>query len=162
LTNAEKEKRLAQSDLAALKRELTELKKTQEGHVLLQKSDETALRTRLSKLEADIVPRLESSREKLERKLEKATELARSLHRDLDNERSVTRGLMDNIGSLKEENERRKAESADLSAQVKDLSEQVQDLMFTLTAQERIKDEGGSGGDMQVQQKTAPARRKKK
>lgn len=141
---------------------LDELKIAQDGHVSSQQAEATTLRSRLKTLEEEILPNLHKDKAKLEKKLEKATEQTRNLHKDLDSERSVTRGLMENIGKLKEENERRKSESVSLQSQVKDLHEQVQDLMFTLTAQARIKEEGGAGGDVQVQQKATPTRRRKK
>lgn len=76
--------------------------------------------------------------------------LARALNKDLLSERSVTQGLMDNMAKLRQENDEQKAKTSSLEAQIKDLSEQIQDLMFTLTAQARVTEEGGAGGDLQV------------
>lgn len=162
LAIAQRSEAKAQNNLVVVQAQLDKLQKEQEGHVLQRNEDVLAMRARLESLEQDIVPSLEKDRARLEKKSEKATDLARSLHKDLDGERSVTRGLMDNISKLKEENEKRKAESNSLQGQVQDLTEQVQDLMFTLTAQARIKEEGGAGGDVQIQQKATPARRRKK
>lgn len=93
---------------------------------------------------------------------------ARTLHRDLDSERSVSRGLLDNLGKLKEENEKRKSETDGLQAQIKDLNEQLQDLMFTLSAQAQLAQSEAAGGDLVIGQSSTPtkspasARRKKR
>lgn len=162
LTSAERSKKKAEGTVETLQAQLDKMKKEQEAHQSSQSTEAASLRERLRTLEEEIVPSLERDRKRLEKKLEKANDLARILHKDLDSERSVTRGLMDNLAMLKEENEKRKSESDSLQNQVKDLNEQVQDLMFTLTAQARIKEEGGAGGDVHVQQKATPTRRRKK
>lgn len=162
LISTEQSKKQADLTVKELQSQFDKISKAQEGHVLLADSEAASLRARLKLLEEEIVPNMEKDRSRLEKKFEKAAEATRSLHKELDNERSVTHGLMANISKLKEENEQRKSESTSLQDQVKDLHEQVQDLMFTLTAQARIKEEGGAGGDVQVQQKATPTRRRKK
>lgn len=162
LATAQRSEAKAQRNLLSLQNQLDKLHKEQAEHTSMRNDDVAAMRARLESLEQEIVPGLEKDRARLEKKLEKATDLARSLHKDLDGERSVTRGLMDNISKLKDENEKRRSESNSLQDQVKDLTEQVQDLMFTLTAQAKIKEEGGAGGDVQVQHKATPTRRRKK
>lgn len=162
LEAARRSEKKAQQDLSQVQAQLAKLQEEQKGHVLLRDTEAASMKERLTTLEKDILPALEKDKARLEKKLEKASDLTRSLHKDLDSERSVTRGLMDNISKLKEENEKRKSESVSLQDQVRDLTEQVQDLMFTLTAQARIKEEGGAGGDVQVQQKPTPPRRRRK
>lgn len=162
LSAAERSKQQADATVRDLQLQLGKIKTEQDSHVAKRGSESASVKSRLKLLEEETLPSLEKDKGRLEKKLEKATEMTRSLHKELDSERSVTRGLMDNIGKLKEENEKRKSESSSLQDQVQDLQEQVQDLMFTLTAQARIKEEGGAGGDVQVQQKATPSRRRKK
>lgn len=143
----------ALAEVRAFKKQLGELKQQHAADQRARQDEENALRARLALLEMEQIPSLERDRQRMEKKLEKATDLARSLHKDLDGERSVTRGLMDKIGILKEENEKRKEERDGMQAQIQDLSEQLQDVLFTLSAQAQIAENGGAGGDVIIEQK---------
>jgi BRCA1-associated protein len=156
LQAAEARRETATSAAKRYEAELEVVRKQQETIAVRKQAEEYALRTRLKLLEEETIPEMERDRSRLEKKLEKATELARTFQKDLQEERTVSKGLLANMAKLKEENEQRKAETDSLKTQVQDLNEQVQDLMFTLTAQAKIAEEGGEGGDVQlVPQQTA-------
>ncbi|SOV02857.1 uncharacterized protein UDID_06045 [Ustilago sp. UG-2017a] len=97
---------------------------------------------------------LKKDKEKSDRKAEKAVELARALEKDLHSERSISKGLMDRLGKVKES-------ETGLEAQVVDLQEQVNDLMFFVQARDKIDQEGGEaqGGDIEIKEK--PSRKGK-
>jgi BRCA1-associated protein len=62
---------------------------------------------------------LERDNARLEQKAEKAIGLARTLERELAIEREVSKGLYDNIKSMKEENATRSKETAEMKLQVR-------------------------------------------
>ena len=150
LVAAEARRESATSAAKRYEAELEVVRKQQEAIAVRKEAEEYALRTRLKLLEEETVPSMEREKARIEKKLEKATDLARTFQKELQEEKTVTRGLLANMGKLKEENEQRKAETEQLKSQVEELNEQVQDLMFTLTAQARIAEQGGEGGDVQL------------
>lgn len=156
LALAEARRERATSTVKRFEAELEVLKKQQEAALGSKEAEEYALRARLKSLEGGIVPELERERARLEKKAEKATELARTFSKDLQAERSLSKGLLENMSKLKEENERRKGETDQLKKDVQDLQEQVQDLMFTLTAQGKVAEAGGVGGDVQIVRRADP------
>jgi BRCA1-associated protein len=153
LSKAEAKRDEAVSEAKGFNRQLQDLRKKQAEGQTLRETEGAALKLRMQKLEESVIPNLEKERLRTEKKLGKATELARTLLSDLQNERSLTKGLMDNVSNLKDENEKRKMESDTLQAQVKDLTEQLQDVMFSLSAQAHIAEQGGTGGDVVIQPK---------
>lgn len=160
LSKAEAKRDEAVSEAKGFNKQLQDLRKKQAEGQGLREIEEAALKLRIQKLEETVIPNLQKERLRTEKKLEKATELARTLLSDLQSERSLTKGLMDNISNLKEENGKRKAESDILQLQVKDLTEQLQDVMFTLSAQAHIADQGGAGGDVVIQPKQTATKSK--
>ena len=142
----------ARTEAARSLQKAEELQRKQDAAKGLRDVEEQHLRKKIEALEGGTVPDLEKERSRLEKKLEKATDLARAFQKELASEQQVTKGLLENMSKLREENDKRKKETGDLQDQVKDLSEQLQDVLFTLTAQARIAEEGGEGGDVIVQQ----------
>ena len=165
VVTADKRRDAAREEIGMLRYQLTQLREQNEAQSQTQATISTEVLQRLKQVEDEALPALQREKLRADQKLAKATDLARSLHKDLDSERSVTKGLMDNINTLKAENEKRMTESSEMKAQIADLNEQIQDLMFTLTAQARIEEEGGAGGDVMVKpssSKASPSRRRKK
>jgi BRCA1-associated protein len=79
-----------------------------------------------------------------------ASTLSRTLQKDLSAEKSLTTGLLQKIktleSTLSETTEREKA----AQERVKEMEETVGDLMASISMGERVKENGGEGGDLGV------------
>ncbi|GAA5907323.1 uncharacterized protein JCM6883_001170 [Sporobolomyces salmoneus] len=78
-----------------------------------------------------------------ERKKERldAVRMRKSIERELEQEKSVTLSLSQNLGSMRSEVEERKRETDQVRSEMEELKEQVNDLMAALTMRERIEQE---------------------
>ncbi|CCM02946.1 uncharacterized protein FIBRA_05061 [Fibroporia radiculosa] len=92
-------------------------------------------RTRTAAMEAEV--------EKTRKRADKASELAQKLHKELQEERAVSKGLMDNLQKAKQLVEGADREKTQFAAQIRDLEDQVRDVMFFLEAKKTI--ESGEG-----------------
>lgn len=101
-----------------------------------------------------------------ESRADKMTQLARKLEKELREERAVSKGLMDNLGKMKEKVERAGAEKQQYDNKVQDLEDQLRDVMFYLEAKTKIEQGDGleaeaAGGTLEVTV-SPPATAKKK
>jgi BRCA1-associated protein len=99
-------------------------------------------------------------KQKAEAKTERATELARKFEKELREEKAVNKGLMENIGKMKERVDGYMHEKEDFAGKIKDLEDQLRDVMFFLDAKMKIEEGGGAeaeaaGGTMVVPQPPA-------
>jgi len=90
-----------------------------------------------------------------ESRADKMTQLARKLEKDLREERAVSKGLMDNLGKMKEKVERAGMEKQEYDSKIQDLEDQLRDVMFFLEAKTKIEQGEGleaeaAGGSLEV------------
>jgi len=132
------------------------------------RSEKVVLNARVSELERGILEGSKKDKARLEKKLDKSTEAVRTLQHDLQVEQAQTRGLSANLAQVKAELMQEREASAKIRLDMTDLQEQLRDVMFTLSAQSRIVNEGGEaeGGTLIVRQPveevSVPKRKKKK
>jgi BRCA1-associated protein len=96
---------------------------------------------------------IERDRTRLALKAQKATDLARRLEKELQSERAVSEGLMDNLTKMKQRAEEQEGERKRWEERVRELEDQVRDVMFFLEANEKIeRGEAGeaAGGSVEV------------
>ena len=157
---------------AELRRKLDDTSKkleilSRELEVKLSEAYET--QNRKSKEEAEARQHIEKERIKAEKRAEKMTELARKLEKELKEERAVSKGLMDNLGKMKEKVEESVKQKSEFAAKVADLEEQMRDLMFYVEARDKIEKGEGEvseavGGSIELgpQQNNHTPKKKKK
>jgi BRCA1-associated protein len=100
-------KQSAMTEITVLEEELEQQKallerhNAREGHLQAESSrmaeERTRLEARIREVESTLLPALEKEKARLSSKLEKAAEARATLLRDLEAEKQVTRGLMDNV-----------------------------------------------------------------
>ncbi|GBE86383.1 RING finger protein ETP1 homolog [Sparassis crispa] len=101
---------------------------------------------------------------KVEKRAEKAAELVQVLNKELREERAVSKGLLENLRSVKERSTQVGQEKAESLRKVQELEDQVRDLMFFLDAKSKIENGEGvaaeaAGGSIEVN--SSPAVKKK-
>ncbi|ESK97762.1 brca1-associated protein [Moniliophthora roreri MCA 2997] len=84
---------------------------------------------------------------KAEQRANKMTELARRLEKELREERAVSEGLMQNLGTLKEKAKLVDQEKQEFQDKITELEEQLRDVMFYLEAKEKIEQGEGVAGE---------------
>lgn len=113
----------------------------------------------------DQVATHERDRERMTRKVDKSVDTIRTLQRDLNEEKSVSKGLLSNLEQVRKQQTAHDQTTASLKAQLDDVNEQLRDMMFALSARDKIEAEGGelAGGDVSVPAVTpSPSRRRRK
>ncbi|KAI5452857.1 hypothetical protein NCC49_006396 [Naganishia albida] len=102
---------------------------------------------------------LERAKTTAEKKAKVATTLSQTLRKDLTSEKSLTTGLLTKIRTLEttlaETTEREKA----TEERIKEMEETMGDLMASISMGERVKENGGEGGDLGVTQKKKKGKR---
>ncbi|KAF6817903.1 Zn-finger in ubiquitin-hydrolase [Colletotrichum musicola] len=101
--------------------------------------ENAALRTELAHLKTQVAPQLERDAERDRNKAEKAQELARKLGKALQEEKEVSRGLMQRVEHVNTELEALKAREAESKAQIAELQEMNRDLSMFISGQEKLK-----------------------
>lgn len=90
------------------------------------------------KMRDEIIPGLERDRDRMGTKAEKSNELARSMTKAFQEEKQVSKGLMERIKHLDIALERVRKEVVELREENTDLKEQNRDLSFFISSQERL------------------------
>ncbi|KIY62383.1 BRCA1-associated protein [Cylindrobasidium torrendii FP15055 ss-10] len=124
-----------------------QMAKTQWTSEMKAKQDEEEART----------AELRKDKARAETRAESMSQLARNLKKELDEERAVSKGLMKNLGKMKEKVEAGDAQKRESEAKMKELEDQLRDVMFFLEAQDKIqKGEGpvseAQGGSLEIRQ----------
>lgn len=91
------------------------------------------------KMRDEIIPSLERDRDRMATKAVKSNELARSMTKSFQEEKQVSRGLMDRIKHLEDALERVRKEVVVLKEENIDLKEQNRDLGFFISSQDKLK-----------------------
>ncbi len=86
----------------------------------------------------EIIPGLERDKERMAAKAEKSSELARSMTKSFQEEKQVSKGLMERIQHLDVALERVRKEVVQLKEENLDLHEQVRDLTFFITSKDKL------------------------
>ncbi|KAF8661340.1 hypothetical protein AX16_001435 [Volvariella volvacea WC 439] len=114
------------------------------------------------------ISEIAKDKQKAEVKAEKMSELARRLEKDLKEERAVSKGLLENLRKVKENDEKRHQEVEASKAKISELEDQVRDLMFFVEVKTKIESGAGlegeaAGGSLEVSvPQPPPIARKKK
>lgn len=91
------------------------------------------------KMRDEIIPGLERDRDRMASRAEKSHELARSMTKSFQEEKQVSKGLMDRIKHLEDALERVRKEVIVLKEENTDLKEQNRDLSFFISSQDKLK-----------------------
>ena len=91
------------------------------------------------KMRNEIIPSLERDRDRMANKAEKSNELARSMTKSFQEEKQVSKGLMDRIKHLEDALERVRKEVVVMKEENIDLKEQNRDLGFFISSQDKLK-----------------------
>ncbi|KXN86555.1 hypothetical protein AN958_09859 [Leucoagaricus sp. SymC.cos] len=141
-----------------LKTQLTELKciieqisRDREAERDLERAEQKRLQTEFDKQIAEV----EKGKAKAEQRADRMTELAKRLEKDLEEERAVTEGLVQNVKSMKDRLALTEQGKNECLAKIEELTDQVRDLMFFLDANSKIEQGGGAeaeaaGGSLEV------------
>lgn len=91
------------------------------------------------KLRDEIIPQLERDRDRAVAKAEKSQELARKMTQAFQEEKQVSKGLMDRIKHLDTAMDKMKRDVAALKQENVDLKDQNRDLSFFISSQDKLK-----------------------
>ncbi|KAK3078807.1 hypothetical protein LTS18_006579, partial [Coniosporium uncinatum] len=108
---------------------------------------------------------LEKDVARLERRVEKAESLARKLGRDYQEEKTLSKGLMEKNTSMLTRSRELEDRAAQLEAEKRELEEQNRDLSFFISGQEKLKQLEAQGEEVQdgtVEVPTSSAGKKRK
>ena len=97
------------------------------------------------KLISETLPQLERDLERERKRADKAAELARKIAKTLQEEKSVSEGLMERVEYTKKEVESIKGQVEDLKAEKAELENMNHDLTVFISCQEKLKEMEGSG-----------------
>ena len=99
------------------------------------------------KLSDEVIVGLEKDLAREKKKAERSSEVARGLGKSLMEEKKVSEGLMERIGHVNAGMMKLSQELSQLKEENAELTEQNRDLLFSITAQQKLKDmEGEEGG----------------
>jgi BRCA1-associated protein len=105
-------------------------------------------------------------RAKIEKKAEKAIGLVRKFEKELQEEKMVNEGLLQNLAAVKKRSEAFEEEKAEFMGRIQELEDQMRDLMFSLETLGKVEKEGGELAGASVELRDPPStssiRRKKK
>jgi BRCA1-associated protein len=106
-------------------------------------------------------------RTKVEKKAEKAMELARKFEKELQEEKMVNDGLLQNLAVVKKRSEAFEQEKTEFMGRISELEDQMRDLMFYLETRDKVEKEGGELAGASVEMRPTPTassstRKKKK
>ncbi|KAH6680293.1 BRCA1-associated protein 2-domain-containing protein [Halenospora varia] len=101
-------------------------------------------------LKADTIPSLEKDLAREKKKAERSAEVARGFGKSLMEEKKVSEGLMERIGHVNKGMMEISAQLTSLKEENADLKEQNRDLLFSITAQQKLQDMQGEGGDLEA------------
>ena len=90
------------------------------------------------KMRGEIIPGLERDRDRMATKAEKSNELARSMTKAFQEEKQVSKGLMDRIKHFESTLEKVRNEVKELKEENLDLKEQNRDLSFFISSQDKL------------------------
>ncbi|TVY24790.1 RING finger ETP1-like protein [Lachnellula hyalina] len=99
------------------------------------------------KLREDVVVALEKDLAREKKKAERSAEVARGFGKSLVEEKKVSEGLMERIGHVNKSMMEISSQLTSLKEENADLAEQNRDLLFSITAQDKLKDMVGVQGD---------------
>jgi len=108
---------------------------------------------------------LEKDVARLERRVEKAESLARKLGKDYQEEKTLSKGLMEKNTSMLTRSKEIEDKAAQLEAEKRELEEQNRDLSFFISGQEKLKQLEAQGEEVQdgtVEVPTSSAGKKRK
>ncbi|BFZ60516.1 hypothetical protein YB2330_001552 [Saitoella coloradoensis] len=107
-------------------------------------------------LTREILPKLESEKNKAEAKAAKLTDMVRTMEKEWREEKSMNKSILERVNFLMKDKEERDKELAEMR-------EQVTDLMMALTMRDRVEASGeGVGGDIEVREAPKPNRKPRK
>lgn len=101
-------------------------------------------------LKTDTIPSLEKDLAREKKKAERSAEVARGFGKSLMEEKKVSEGLMERIGHVNKGMMEISAQLTSLKEENADLKEQNRDLLFSITAQQKLQDMQGEGGDLEA------------
>ncbi|KAK3937849.1 putative polyubiquitin protein [Diplogelasinospora grovesii] len=96
-------------------------------------------------LKGETVPQLERDLAREKSRVSKSTELARNLSKSLQEEKQLSKGLMERIEYLNKESEATKNKLVELQAENEELKETNRDLTMFISGQEKLKELGDEG-----------------
>jgi BRCA1-associated protein len=99
------------------------------------------------KLRDELIPSLERERDRMASKAEKSSELARAMTKSFQEEKQVSKGLMERIEHVNAGMVKISQELGQLKEENADLKEQNRDLSFFISSQEKIKSIEGELGE---------------
>jgi BRCA1-associated protein len=102
------------------------------------------------KLREEIVVGLDKDLAREKKKAEKSSEIARGFGKSLMEEKKVSEGLMERIGHVNKSMMEMSKEMSTLKEENLELKEQNRDLLFSFTAQQKLKDMEGEGGGLEA------------
>lgn len=103
------------------------------------------MQAEIKKLKEEIVPGLEKDLARERQRANKSTDLARSLGKSLQEEKVVSKGLMERVAHVNKELEGLKAQVDELKLEKADLEESNRDLTMFISGQEQLRKLEGEG-----------------
>lgn len=97
-------------------------------------------------LKDEVIPGLERELEREKRKAEKSSEVARGFGKSLMEEKKVSEGLMERIGHVNKSMVQMSEEMTKVKAENEELKEANRDLLFSISAEQKIKEMGEAEG----------------
>jgi BRCA1-associated protein len=101
-------------------------------------------------LRDEVVVGLEKDLAREKKKAEKASEMARGFSKSFMDEKKVNEGLMERIEHVNRSMAAMSAEMSKIKEENMDLAEQNRDFLFSITAQDKLKDMEGEGGNLEA------------
>jgi len=101
------------------------------------------------RLANEIIPSLEKDLAREKKKAEKSSEVARGFGKSLMEEKKVSEGLMERIGHVNKSMMQMSGELTKIKEENEELKEQNRDLLFSITAQDKLKEMQGEGGGLE-------------